>query len=398
MLPTEALEFDLPAARIATRPAEPRDAARLLVCARSDPSRLEHRTVRELASILRETRSAGAGDDLLVCNTSRVAMARFAGVREDTGGKVQGLYLRDSAMPVGAGAGSSGAWVVLIKARRFREGSPVRLLDRAGERTPVVLRLLHREAEEAGGWHVAVEIEPGSGVGIGEVLSRYGRPPLPPYILSARRQRGEAELDAGDDERYQTVYSDPSRSGSVAAPTAGLHFTPGLLAELERSGVRRADVVLHVGSGTFKPIEAGVVEDHDMHEERCSLPGGAAQAVASARASGGRVIAVGTTSARTLESYALAMGGDAHADPPPELGTRLLITPGTHRWRWVDGLLTNFHLPRSTLLAMVASLLDPPDAPPGSRAGLERLLAIYREAIEREYRFFSYGDAMLVLP
>ncbi|TVQ62248.1 MAG: tRNA preQ1(34) S-adenosylmethionine ribosyltransferase-isomerase QueA [Phycisphaerales bacterium] len=391
-MPTEALEFELPSSLIATRAVEPRDAARMLVCKRSDPGFLEHRRVSDLPAVLASTRKAGS--DLLVCNTSRVAMARFLGVREDTGGKVQGLYLRASgaAAPPGAAA----VWVVLLKARRFREGSPVRLLGRDGSRTPVVLRLLHREADEPGGWHVAVEVEAGAAFGAGEVLERYGLPPLPPYILSARRQRGEAESEAADDERYQTVYAERGRTGSVAAPTAGLHFTSELLEKLAASGVDRANVVLHVGSGTFKPIEAGVVEDHDMHEERCSMSGEAVASVVRTREAGGRVIAVGTTSARTLESYALAMGNGGAA--PAELGTRLLITPGTHRWRWVDGLLTNFHLPRSTLLAMVAALLEPEGAPAGSRAGLERLLGLYREAIAREYRFFSYGDAMLVLP
>lgn len=399
MLATDALWFELPPDRIATEPAEPRDSARMLVCKRSDPGFLEHRRVTDLPEVLSATREPGRdpSSDLLVCNTSRVARARLLGVREDTGGRVEGLYLRPSGLAHAGGVGE--AWVVLLRARRFKEGAPVRLLDRDGQPAPVVLRLLQRESDEAGGWHVSVDTDAGSGVEASAVLERYGRPPLPPYIVSARKQRGESPDRAEDDARYQTVYADASRTGSVAAPTAGLHFTPGLLERLSASGVSRASVVLHVGSGTFKPIEAGVVEDHDMHEERCSMPAASIDAVRGARAVGGRVIAVGTTSARTLESYAIALERRGEgATPPEELGTRLLITPGTHRWRWVDGMLTNFHLPRSTLLAMVASRLDPPDAEPGSRAGLDRLLGLYREAIAHGYRFYSYGDAMLVLP
>ncbi len=217
---------------------------------------------------------------------------------------------------------------------------------------------------------------------------------MPPYILSSRKREEEAGAPHPDDEAealhdietYQTIYADPARAGSVAAPTAGLHFTARLLEELAGMGVRTANVTLHVGMGTFKPIETEYVEEHPIHAEWCTLPAATAQAITRARRDGGRVIAVGTTSARTLESF-----DDLHAIAEDVTkATRLLITPG-YRFRNLDGLMTNFHLPRSTLLAMVGALLDGPD-------GLARLVGCYREAIGRGYRFFSFGDAMLVLP
>ncbi len=196
--------------------------------------------------------------------------------------------------------------------------------------------------------------------------------------------RTAAAHDRADRAAYQTVYADPGRSRSVAAPTAGLHFTPELLAALAARGVERAEVVLHVGLGTFAPVECEFVEQHPMHAEWCHMPASTAAAIARCRARGGRVIAVGTTSARTLETFTpeeLAAGQDLSR------WTRILITPG-HRWRNADGLMTNFHLPRTTLLALVASLFD---------GGAEELLRHYRQAVERRYRFFSFGDAMLVL-
>jgi S-adenosylmethionine:tRNA ribosyltransferase-isomerase len=213
--------------------------------------------------------------------------------------------------------------------------------------------------------------------------------PIPPYIRKARQTAGIAISDAADRDRYQTVFADAQTVhgglGSVAAPTAGLHFTPGLLAELERLGVERADVVLHVGPGTFRPVETAIVEEHPMHAEWCSMPHTAIEAIGRTRARGGRVVCVGTTSARVVETYAAREErGEAYE---AWVETRILITPG-YRWRWVDGLLTNFHLPRSTLMAMVAALLD---------GGVERLKGVYSEAISQGYRFYSYGDAMLVV-
>lgn len=382
MLRTADLDYELPPERIATEPARPRDSARLLVTRRSVGARLEHRTVSDLPALLRP-------GDLLVFNTTRVLPARFLGVRQDTGGRVEGLFLH-------RGPGE-GTWEVLLKARRFRDGAPILVCDEAGRPVPIRgsdgrlgaarLTLVERVAGDGGGWIVRAELV-GDGwelpIGPGEtliVLGQAGRTPIPPYIRAARKQAGLAVPEQADRERYQTVYA--SAAGSIAAPTAGLHFTPGLLARLEEAGARRADVVLHVGMGTFKPVESEYIEEHPMHAEWCTMPGATAGTIRAARAAGGRVIAVGTTSARTIEAYA-ALG-----DPVPEsITTRLLITPG-YEWRWVDGILTNFHLPRSTLMAMVGALL------PG---GVGALRGVYAEAIARGYRFYSYGDAMLILP
>jgi len=365
VLRTDELDYDLPKELIATAPADRRDEARLLVISRSDPGRLEHRRAGELAGLL-------APGDLLVFNRSRVTPARLVGRREDTGGRVQGLYL-------GPGA-RTGTWRALIKARRFRAGAAIRVHDREGEPSDVVLRLVERDPVEAGAW--IVEVESGGGEGDEAILARVGRAPLPPYILAARRAAGETTDRPEDLDRYQTVYA--AEPGSVAAPTAGLHFTPELLARLDAAGIARTDVTLHVGTGTFKPVETETVEGHEMHAEWCSMSPEAIEAVMRARDAGRRVIPVGTTAARTLESYAALPPGER----PDSMWTDLLITPG-YGWRWCDGLLTNFHLPRSTLLAMVASLL--PEGP-------SRLLGVYAEGIRERYRFYSYGDAMLILP
>ncbi|MEO1512709.1 MAG: S-adenosylmethionine:tRNA ribosyltransferase-isomerase, partial [Planctomycetota bacterium] len=212
----------------------------------------------------------------------------------------------------------------------------------------------------------------------------------PPYILAARRDAGEAIDRPEDLDRYQTTFAG-GEVGSVAAPTAGMHLTGGVFERLRGRGVERAEVTLHVGAGTFKPIETELVEAHPMHSEWCSMDGDAARLIFDERRAG-RVVAVGSTSARTIESYAREVAGGAAR--PGFLETDLLITPG-YRWRRVDALVTNFHLPRSTLLAMVASFLDQG----GARGdGLERLLAVYAAAVREGYRFFSYGDAMVILP
>jgi len=360
MLPSADLEYDLPESLIATAPAEPRDSARLLVVRRADPGVLEHRAVRDLPDYV----TAG---DTLVLNRTRVVRARLEGEREDTGGRVEGLWLGDADGP-------SGTWRVMLRSNgRLREGAVVRLTGRSpGAEARITLR--RREGDH---WVVSVDPEDAD-------LERIGRTPIPPYILRARRARGEAGDDDLDRRRYQTVYaSEVEGRGSVAAPTAGLHLTDELLGRLTAAGVRRTEVELSVGVGTFAPITTELVERHPMHPEWCSAPGEAVRAVIETP---GRVIAVGTTSARTLESVPDPLGGWVEDGWSGD--TRLLITPG-YRWRVVDGLLTNFHLPRSTLLAMVGALL------PG---GVGRLLAIYHEAIDRGYRFYSYGDAMLILP
>lgn len=444
---TSELEYELPEGIIATRPAEPRDAARMMVVRRSDPGSIEHRHVRDLPTYLR------AGD-LMVFNRTRVLPARLIGVNEETGGKVDGLYLREAGPREGYHGTRGVAWQVLLKARRVREGTCILLIGpdelqqnqsdqhepddgRAPETSGVRLVVLRRAlgpmddrglGDQSGddgagrpdageGWVVGVELwvqgEEWRKLGPEEtegLLARVGHTPLPPYILASRRLLG-TPADAGeqiDRARYQTVYA--REGGSVAAPTAGLHFTPELLARLDELGLRRAEVVLHVGTGTFKPVEAERLEDHPMHTEWCSMP---EDLVARLRAPDPerRVIAVGTTSVRTLESYALALEAHDHRQVgdraaagvggkggvggvPASIETRLMIRPG-YQFRWTDGVMTNFHLPRSTLLALVAALLER-EGEPGS--GIARVRALYAEAISRGYRFYSYGDSMLILP
>jgi S-adenosylmethionine:tRNA ribosyltransferase-isomerase len=428
------LEYELPEGIIATRPAEPRDAARMMVVRRSDPGSIEHRHVRDLPTYLR------AGD-LMVFNRTRVLPARLIGVNEETGGKVDGLYLREAGPREGYHGTKGVAWQVLLKARRVREGTCILLIgpeelqqnqsdqsDPDGGREPetsgvrlVVLRRALGPEDDRGlgdqpdageGWIVGVELwvqgEQWRKLGPDEtegLLARVGHTPLPPYILASRRLLG-TPVDAAeqtDRARYQTVYA--REGGSVAAPTAGLHFTPELLAGLDARGIQRAEVVLHVGTGTFKPVEAERLEDHPMHTEWCSMPGDLVARL-RARDPDRRVIAVGTTSVRTLESYALAL--EAHnsheagevggvgrvGGVPASIETRLMIRPG-YRFRWTDGVMTNFHLPRSTLLALVATLFER-EGEPGS--GIARVRALYAEAISRGYRFYSYGDSMLILP
>ena len=379
------LDFDLPSGLIAATAAEPRDAARLLVVSRNNPDRLEHRTVRDLPDLL----STG---DLLVTNDSHVVPARFRATNTETGGKAEGLWLREISPDdpaFGACAPQADGrliWSALVKVRRHRAGRVLAVLDREGETSAVRLQFLTPDPTEQGAWCVSAWDESNPDAGTPEILDRVGLAPLPPYILHARRDAGEEQDRPDDLERYQTIYATddaahhaPRSSGSVAAPTAGLHFTPALLGNLAARGIDRTAVTLHVGTGTFKTIEADDLDDHPMHAEWCAIPDSARRRLDAAS----RVIAVGTTAARTLEAFA-ARG----APSPPWLETDLLIQPG-HRWRAMDGLMTNFHLPRSTLLALVAALFP---------EGIERVRAIYQEAIRERYRFFSFGDAMLILP
>jgi len=369
---TSDLEYVLPEGLIATEPASPRDRARLMVVSRTDPSVLEHRTVRDLPGFL------GAGDRM-VFNATRVLPARFQGHNLDTGGHVEGLYLRDAT----AGVDGRPRWIAMLKARRFRAGRRVGLSDAAGERTGVELELIERDAAEPGAWVVAVE--GGGGASSPEILQRAGLTPLPPYILRARKEAGAAADEPDDRERYQTVFARADASASVAAPTAGLHFTPELLDRIDAVGVSRAEVLLSVGPGTFRPVEAEDLAEHDMHAEWCSLAEAGPGVLDPAP---GRRFAVGTTSVRTLEAFA-ARRADHPGDPLPAwIETDLLIQPG-HAWRAVDGLMTNFHLPRSTLLALVAAMFE---------GGMARVREIYAEAVRERYRFFSFGDAMLILP
>lgn len=369
---TDDLDFELPEGLIATRAADPRDSSRLLVVSRSDPSRMEDRVFSELPGLLES-------GDVLVFNRSRVVRARVRGRMKESGGKVEGLFLR---------AMDDGRWVMLLKTKRARAGKVVELFEGAGDGVSgVELELLERcDAEGGGAW--VVEVYGGDGMDPEGVLARVGLMPLPPYILKQREVRGEGVEDEGDGERYQTVFAH-GEAGSVAAPTAGLHFTDRVFRELEERGVERDEVELHVGIGTFRPIESETLEEHVMHTERCTM-GSAGARFAGGKPTGGRVIGVGSTSVRTLESYArvVEMGGSV-GDP---IDTDIMIAPG-YGWRWVDGMVTNFHLPRSTLIAMVAAMLETEGVD-----GVERVRGVYAHAIRERYRFYSFGDAMLILP
>ncbi len=336
-------DFELPERLIAQAPVTPRDASRLLVLPRTGA--VEHRAFTDLPGLLR------AGD-LLVFNDTRVIPARLIGQKEETGGRAELLLLE----PLDGEMGTR--WLAMGQASRtLRPGARLRF----GELLAVV------EAAPGDGFY-EVRLDRG-GAALEAALARVGRIPLPPYI---RR-----EADAGDAERYQTIFA--SRPGSAAAPTAGLHFSPGVLAGLEGRGVARAAVTLHVGPGTFLPFRGESLEEHRMHEERFEVPEATARAFEACRARGGRVVAVGTTALRTLESACrggrLAVGAGR---------TALFIRPG-YRFTSVDLLVTNFHLPRTTLLVLVCAL-----------GGRERVLAAYRQAVQEKYRFFSYGDALLV--
>ncbi|MEX0744800.1 MAG: tRNA preQ1(34) S-adenosylmethionine ribosyltransferase-isomerase QueA [Phycisphaeraceae bacterium] len=361
----DQLDYVLPDRLIATRPAEPRDAARLMVVHR-DTGRVEHRHVRDLPDL-----GIVEPGDLLVANRTRVLPAAFEGVRERTGGKVGGLYLRSL---------DAQTWQVMLESRgRLQPGERI-VLAEAGERErePAVLELT--ESVGGGQWQVrCLGDEP-----VEALLGRVGHTPLPPYIQRARKARDEAAQSGDDPTRYNTVFADVP--GSVAAPTAGLHFTDALLARLDAVGVRRTTLTLHVGPGTFMPIRSETLDEHEMHEEWINVPAAALDALRHTRQAGRRTLVVGTTSVRALES--LPEQWDA-IDGDFTTNTRLFIRPDAgFRFRFTDRLMTNFHLPRSTLLAMVAAL-------PG--VGLDRLMQWYAEAIDREYRFYSYGDAMLIV-
>jgi S-adenosylmethionine:tRNA ribosyltransferase-isomerase len=333
---TADFDYELPPERIAQRPA-PRGESRLLVLDREGPER--HRRVSDLPELLR------AGD-LLVLNDTRVIPARLFG-RRPGGGQVEILL---------TGRVNDQEWDALVRpGRRARPGT---ILAVDEELTAEVTE------KEENGRHRLRFSEP-----IEPHLDRLGHMPLPPYI-----QRAD---EAEDRERYQTVWA--RQPGAVAAPTAGLHFTQEILDALAAAGIATAHVTLHVGLGTFKPVSAERIEDHQMESERWELSEETAEAIRRTRERGGRVVAVGTTVVRTLESAALA--GEIRAGSG---ATRLFITPG-FRFQAVDVLLTNFHLPKSTLLMLVSAF-----------AGRERVLAAYEDAVREEYRFYSYGDAMLV--
>jgi S-adenosylmethionine:tRNA ribosyltransferase-isomerase len=337
-------DYELPASRIAQAPLERRDDSRLMLMERAS-GRCRHHQFRELVDLLDP-------GDVLVLNDTRVLPARLLG-RKESGGKVELLLLEKS------GTG----WRSLIQASRkpaagsrlhFAEGLQARLLGRDGDEWTVEFEAPAADPEE--------------------LLLRLGRMPLPPYIKRPEQSRTPVD----DVERYQTVYA--RRPGAVAAPTAGLHFSDELLSSLQARGVGLQYLTLHVGLGTFLPVRAERIEEHRMHDEWYELPDATAAAIAAARESGGKVVAVGTTVARTLEWC--SSGADL---PRPGSGRcDLFIYPG-YRFKAIDMLLTNFHLPCSTLLMLVSAF-----------AGRERVLGAYAEAIAEGYRFYSYGDAMLI--
>jgi len=339
-------DFNLPEAQIAQRPAERRDGSRLLVLDRAGAG-VQDSAFTDLPAQLR------AGD-LLVVNDARVIPARLVGTREPGGGRAE-LFLV-------APAEQDDAWDVLARpGRKLAVGARVTLPG------GLVAEVVHVHPD---GSRRVVFTAP-AGADVAALMERVGRVPLPPYI-----RRGEP--DDEDRERYQTVYS--REPGAVAAPTAGLHFTPELLAEIDQRGVRRATVTLHVGYGTFEPVRAADLSMHAVAPERVEVPEATAGAIAETRGRGGRVVAVGTTTARALES---AVREDGAVHPMKGLA-ELTVTPG-YRFRAVDALLTNFHLPRSSLLILVSAF-----------AGREATMDAYRHAVASGYRFYSYGDAMLI--
>jgi S-adenosylmethionine:tRNA ribosyltransferase-isomerase len=342
--------YDLPPERIAQSPAPDRDASRLLILDR-ETGATGHRRFRDLPDLLRPT-------DLLVVNNTQVVPARLTG-RKESGGRAEVLILDYT------GAANNGGPPVhrcLVKAsKRARPGSRIRFDD----------DLEGEIIDFSDGIHTVRFACRGD---FEKTLYRIGRMPLPPYI----RRDEEADAPCDDGTAYQTVYA--ARKGAVAAPTAGLHFTPDLLERLKAAGVGIAEITLHVGYGTFLPVRVDDIREHRMHAETYTIPDAAADAVNRAKADNRRIVAVGTTCVRTLEWAADENGrigsGSGECD--------LFIYPG-YRFRAVDAMITNFHLPESTLLMLVSAF-----------AGRDRVLAAYREAVERGYRFYSYGDAMLI--
>ena len=360
MTATSDYDYHLPKALIAQQPLAKRTDARLLVANRRE-QKLIHSHIRDLVEFI-------SPRDCLVINDSRVVPARLIGYRTATRGRWEGLFLS---------ADDRGQWRVLGKARgKLLPDETITLID-AEARDALRLRLIAREA--GGVWIVRPEpLRPEPATDRWELLNRVGRVPLPHYIR-------EGEMVESDWQRYQTVFAqDP---GSVAAPTAGLHFTSDALDFLEQQGTAIARITLHVGLGTFRPIGTDHIEDHTMHREWARVTPEACEKIDRVRASGGRVIAVGTTAVRTLESAALAANVESSLSPliPWSGETNLYIRPG-FSFRIVDGMLTNFHLPRSTLLVLARTF-----------GGEEFIKAAYKEAVREEYRFFSYGDAMLIL-
>ena len=354
---TQQLNYYLPPELIAQHPADIRSGSRLLVLKRS-------------TSELIDSRFAGVGDflspgDCLVLNDTKVLQARFF-ARRSTGAGLEGLFLTES---------KPGTWQVLLKgARKVKSGDELHLKDKAKKD---FCRAVVLEKEGEGRCRLKIDTAANASDKISSadtILDKIGFPPLPPYI----RRGDDAATAAIDKLRYQTVYA--RHTGAVAAPTAGLHFTKQLIEQLKQAGIRLAYITLHVGAGTFKPITAENLEDHKVHQERFSIDEENARIINAAKDKGSRIIAVGTTSTRALETAATNSRIEAGSGT-----TTLFIKPG-YKFKIIDVILTNFHLPKSTLLALVAAF-----------AGLQNILAAYKHAIDQRYRFYSYGDAMLII-
>ena len=355
---TADFHFNLPPELIAQQPAARRDGSRLLVLSRKSGN-IEHRQFSELPDFFQP-------GDVLVLNNSRVIPARLHGVNAKTGGQFEILLLEENA--------TNDWWAMMRPGKRAKIGTQIQLQEKNGTATKIVATVIaindegHRRLQFSGTKNLFHELE------------RIGELPLPPYI----ERHGELPEDK---ERYQTVFAQPA--GSVAAPTAGLHFTPEILEKIRARGVKICFVTLHVGAGTFLPVKTENVAEHKMHAERFEVGAETVSAVNEAKKSGHRVIAVGTTAVRTLETVARQNAGklNVHAGK-----TDIFLFPPAE-FQIVDVLLTNFHLPESTLLMLVSAF-----AAPGEKLrGRDLILSAYSEAIRKHYRFFSYGDAMLIL-
>jgi S-adenosylmethionine:tRNA ribosyltransferase-isomerase len=347
---TEDLNYNLPPELIAQCPCPVRSDSRLLVLDRSSGDIIDSRF-----SNIGDFLSDG---DCLVLNDTKVLPARFF-ARKTTGGKLEGLYIAQD---------SDKNWIVMIKgSRKLTTGDILILKDR--EKSDFCqAELLEKQAR--GRCLLRLETEADTET----ILETIGYPPLPPYI----KRDDDPELAKTDKQRYQTVYA--RKNGAVAAPTAGLHFTEPLLEQLTYAGIRFSYITLHVGAGTFRPVTAENLDDHRIHQERFSIDEANARIINTAKGQGGRIIPVGTTSTRTLETIATGRQIKAAAG-----STDLFIRPG-YKFKITDAMITNFHLPKSTLLALVAAF-----------AGIETILAAYNHAIEERYRFYSYGDVMLII-
>jgi S-adenosylmethionine:tRNA ribosyltransferase-isomerase len=344
-------DFELPDDLVAQQPPDVRGGSRLMSIDRAS-GRIAHLTFADLPSLLHR-------GDLLVVNDTRVFPARLIGKRLPGGGAAECFLVRP--------AGEPDTWIALVHpGQRLREGS--RMVFEGSEGSLIHAEIVGRHFHG----RRTVQLWTGDGTPVRDAIDAIGHVPLPPYI-----KRADADSDR---DRYQTVYA--RERGSIAAPTAGLHFTPEILRALEEKGVERASITLHVGYGTFQPVRVDAIDEHQMEAEHYEVTAATADALSRAKRDGRRIIAVGTTTTRTLESLTVAPGG---AVTPGSGETALFIHPG-HTFRLVSGLITNFHLPKSSLLMLVSAF-----------AGREAILAAYREAVAQRYRFYSYGDAMIIL-